>query len=275
MVRLRELEAAVRNLEQDGSTPAEVDDALRILIAPGGSLGGARPKASVVDPQGELWIAKFPSTHDEYDIGGWEMVIHTLGAACGLNFAEGDHKNLGSEHHTFLVRRFDRAGPDERIHFASAMTLTNHADGDDCSTGVSYLELAEVLINQGANTDQDLRELWSRIVFNMLVSNTDDHLRNHGFLLAPGAGWILSPAYDINPDPHGNGLKLNVSEADNAQDLDLARQVAPVFRIKIAEANKIIEDFVSIVGRWREVAELVGVKSSEHDRMENAFRLAM
>lgn len=275
MVRLRELEAAARKLEQDGSTPAEIDDSLRILIAPGGSLGGARPKASVVDPHGALWIAKFPSTRDEHDIGGWEMVIHTLGAACRLNFAEGDCKKLGGGHHTFLVRRFDRAGPEERIHFASAMTLTNHTDGDDGSTGVSYLELAEVLINQGANTDQDLRELWSRIVFNMLVSNTDDHLRNHGFLLEPGAGWILSPAYDINPDPHGNGLKLNVSEADNTQDLDLARQVASVFRIKTAEANNIIEDFVSIVGRWREVAELVGIKASEHDRMENAFRLAM
>jgi serine/threonine-protein kinase HipA len=275
MVRLRELEAAARKLEQDNSTPAEIDDSLRILIAPGGSLGGARPKASVVDPHGELWIAKFPSTRDEYDIGGWEMVIHTLGAACGLNFAEGDYKQLGSEHHTFLVRRFDRVGPEERLHFASAMTLTNHTDGDDDSSGVSYLELAEVLINQGANTEQDLRELWSRIVFNMLVSNTDDHLRNHGFLLEPGAGWVLSPAYDINPDPHGNGLKLNVSEADNAQDLELARQVAPVFRIKPAEANKIIEDFVSIVSRWRKVAERVGIKASEHDRMENAFRLAM
>ncbi len=275
MVRLRELEAAARKLEQDESTSAEIDDSLRILIAPGGSLGGARPKASVVDPRGELWIAKFPSTRDEYDIGGWEMVIHTLGAACGLNFAEGDYKKLGNEHHTFLVRRFDRVGPEERLHFASAMTLTNHTDGDDCSTGVSYLELAEVLINQGANTDQDLRELWSRIVFNMLVSNTDDHLRNHGFLLEPGAGWVLSPAYDINPDPHGNGLKLNVSEADNAQDLDLARQVASVFRVKAAEANGIIEDFVSIVGRWREVAERVGIRSSEQDRMESAFRLAM
>ncbi len=148
MVRLRELEAAVRKLEQDGSTPAEIDDSLRILIAPGGSLGGARPKASVVDPDGGLWIAKFPSTRDEYDIGGWEMVIHTLGAACGLNFAEGDYKQLGNEHHTFLVRRFDRVGPEERLHFASAMTLTNHTDGDDCSTGVSYLELAEVLITR-------------------------------------------------------------------------------------------------------------------------------
>jgi len=140
---------------------------------------------------------------------------------------------------------------------------------------VSYLELAEVLINHGANTDQDLRELWSRIVFNMLVSNTDDHLRNHGFLLEPGAGWILSPAYDVNPDPHGNGLKLNVSEADNTQDLDLARQVAPVFRIKADEANQIVKHFVNIVRRWREVAELVGIKSAEHDRMQNAFRLAM
>lgn len=275
MVRLRELEAAARKLEYDGSTPAEIDDALRILIAPGGSLGGARPKASVVDPHGGLWIAKFPSMQDEYDMGGWEMVMHTLGAACGLNFAEGDHKKLGREHHTFLVRRFDRIEPEQRLHFASAMTLTNHTDGDDGSTGVSYLELAEVLIHQGANTDQDLRELWSRVVFNMLVSNTDDHLRNHGFLLEPGAGWLLSPAYDINPDPRGDGLKLNVSEADNAQDLDLARQVAPVFRIKAAAANKIIADFVNIVGRWRAVAELVGIKSSEHDRMENAFRLAM
>src|SRR5690606_8316281 len=172
-------------------------------------------------------------------------------------------------------RRFDRTDRGARLHFASAMTLIDRTDGDDHSAGASYLELADVLIRSGSDTTQDLRELWSRIVFNMLVSNTDDHLRNHGFLLKPGRGWTLSPAYDVNPDPYGDGLKLNVSESDNAQDLDLAREVAPYFRIKAAQANAIITDFVKIVSQWRNVATALGIPTAEQDLMSNAFRLAL
>jgi serine/threonine-protein kinase HipA len=153
------------------------------------------------------------------------------------------------------------------------MTLTDHSDGDDASTGVSYLELADVLIRYGAQTDADLRELWSRIVFNMLVSNTDDHLRNHGFLLEAGRGWRLAPAYDVNPDPNGHGLKLNVSEKDNTLDLDLARSVAKYFRVELSDADSIIADFKYVVNQWRTIAKELGISAREQTRMQSAFRL--
>jgi serine/threonine-protein kinase HipA len=173
-----------------------------------------------------------------------------------------------------MVKRFDRTDTGQRLHFASAMTLTGHTDGEDAATGASYLELAEVLITRGANTNADLRELWSRIVFNMLVSNTDDHLRNHGFILEPGRGWHLSPAYDMNPDKYGQGLKLNVSEHDNALDLDLARSVAHYFRVSHNDANDIIEEFRGVVCQWPTIANEIGIPRREQDDIGAAFGLA-
>ncbi len=274
-VQLRELEAASLALERDeNNTDAAGDDWLRMLIAPGGSLGGARPKASVGDLNGHLWIAKFPSARDEHDVGAWELVVHTLARSCGLRVTESTARRFANPHHTFLVKRFDRTTAGCRLHFASAMTLTSHKDGDDASTGVSYLEIARVLIDHGAQTDADLRELWSRIVFNLLVSNTDDHLRNHGFILVPGKGWRLSEAYDMNPVPKSHGLKLNISEADNAMDLDLVRSVAPYFRVDAKTATEIIERSSAIVKQWSKIAVGLGVSAREQERMAAAFQLA-
>ena len=273
-VQLRELEAASLALERDEDNTAAAGDAwLRLLIAPGGSLGGARPKASVVDPQGQLWIAKFPSLRDEHDVGAWELVAQTLAKGCGLAVPQSLARRFASPHHTFLVKRFDRT-PAGRLHFASAMTLTGRVDGDDASTGASYLEIARVLIDHGANTVADLRELWSRIVFNMLVSNTDDHLRNHGFILVPGKGWRLSQAYDMNPVPESEGLKLNVSEADNAMDLDLARSVAHYFRVSKPLADDIIARSQAVVRQWPKIADSLKIAAREQARMASAFRLA-
>jgi serine/threonine-protein kinase HipA len=273
-VQLRELEAASLALERDeDNTSAAGDDWLRMLIAPGGSLGGARPKASVADPQGQLWIAKFPSVRDEHDVGAWELVVQTLARGCGLAVPESLARKFASPHHTFLVRRFDRT-PQGRLHFASAMTLAGRLDGDDASAGASYLEIARVLIEHGAQTDTDLRELWSRIVFNMLVSNTDDHLRNHGFLLVPGKGWRLSEAYDMNPVPGSHGLKLNVSEADNALDLDLARSVAPFFRVSRKLADEVIARSRAVVKQWPKIAGSLNIPPREQERLAAAFRLA-
>jgi serine/threonine-protein kinase HipA len=274
-VQLRELEAASLALERDeDNTAAAGNDCLRLLIAPGGSLGGARPKASVVDPDGHLWIAKFPSVRDEHDMGGWELVVQTLARACGLSVPESMARRFANPHHCFLVKRFDRTAAGRRLHFASAMMLTGHRDGDDGSSGANYLEIARVLIEQGASTDVDLKELWSRIVFNMLVSNTDDHLRNHGFILVPGKGWRLSAAYDMNPVPDSHGLKLNVSEVDNALDLDLARAVAPYFRIAAKAANELIEQSQTIVRQWRKIAVQLAIPAREQERIASAFRLA-
>lgn len=274
MVQLREIEAASLAIERDAdNTAAGAGEWLRLLIAPGGSLGGARPKASVVDPAGRLWIAKFPSLRDEHDVGAWELVVQTLARACGLDVPEALARRFASRRHTFLVKRFDRLGA-RRLHFASAMTLTDRTDGDDASNGASYLEIARVLIESGAATAADLRELWSRIVFNMLVSNADDHLRNHGFLLVPGKGWRLAPAFDMNPDPGAQGLKLNVSEADNALDLDLARSVAPYFRVRAAAADDIVLRFRGVVRQWPTIAGRLGIGAREQQHMADAFRLA-
>lgn len=274
-VQLRELEAASLALERDeDNTDAAGNEWLRMLIAPGGSLGGARPKASVVDPQGQLWMAKFPSIRDEYDVGGWELVVQTLAQACGLRVPAALARRFANPHHSFLVKRFDRTALGQRLHFASAMTLTGHKDGEDESSGVSYLELARVLIDHGAQTDVDLHELWSRIVFNMLVSNTDDHLRNHGFILVPGKGWRLSEAYDMNPVPDAQGLRLNVSEADNAQDLELARAVAPYFRVAVKTANSVIQRSQKVVRQWKTLAARLRIPAREQQRMASAFQLA-
>lgn len=274
-IQLRALEAASQALERDDNNASpDADEWLRMLIAPGGSLGGARPKASVVDPDNHLWIAKFPSVRDEYDVGAWEMVVHTLAKACGLRVPDALARRFASGHHTFLIKRFDRTADGNRIHFASAMTLTAHTDGDDASTGASYLDIARVLMTDGMQTQADLRELWSRIVFNVLVSNADDHLRNHGFVLASRKGWRLSDAFDMNPVPDAHGLALNISEADNALDLDLARSVAPYFRVSKKEGEAIIEEQIGVVRQWPTIATALKISAREQDRLSDAFRLA-
>jgi serine/threonine-protein kinase HipA len=274
-VKLRQLEAASLAIERDeDNTEDEADAWLRMLIAPGGSLGGARPKASVVDPDGHLWIAKFPSVRDEHDVGAWELVVQTLARGCGLRVSESQARRFAHRHHTFLVRRFDRTDAGRRLHFASAMTLTDHKDGDDASTGASYLEIARVLMDHGADTNADLRELWSRMVFSVLVSNTDDHLRNHRFMLVPGRGWRLSDVFDVNPAPGSFGLALNISETDNSLDLELVRSVASFFRIKPKAASEIIESSRAIVKQWRKIAGRLDLSARACDQMAPAFRLA-
>lgn len=267
---LRELEQVSLKLEKPGAerNPSYAKW-LRMLIAPGRSLGGARPKASVVDEQRRLWIAKFPSGRDTDDIGAWEGVLHALARRAGITTAESTSRRFGSQHHTFLARRFDRLADMSRVHFASAMTLLQRADGDPAS----YLELVEFIARHGAHAQRDLEQLWRRIVFFMCVSNIDDHLRNHGFLLEP-AGWSLAPAYDMNPVATGGGLTLNVSETDNAQDLDLARDVAKLFRLKPKQANDIIADVVTTVRGWRVEAKKAGLSRADQDRMANAFQVA-
>jgi serine/threonine-protein kinase HipA len=273
-VRLRELEAASQAVERDeANTATDGDKWLAMLIAPGGSLGGARPKATVVDEHGQLWMAKFPSVRDEVDVGAWEAVVNALALRCGLRVPPSQTARFRSRQHTFLVKRFDRTADHQRLHFASAMTLTGHSDGDDASTGVSYLELARVLINDGAHPQDDLRELWSRIVFNVLVSNADDHLRNHGFLRVPGKGWRLSDAFDLNPVPDAHGLTLNISEADNALDLELVRSVAPYFRVAPGVADEVVARMKAVVRQWRTVAAALAIPGHEQDRMASAFRL--
>ena len=159
------------------------------------------------------------------------MVVHQLAKRAKIILPEAKVEKFNSQNHTFLTKRFDRIKNNQRIHFASAMTLLQRSDGDDASNGASYLELVEFILQNGSRPKQDLEQLWRRIVFYICVSNTDDHLRNHGFILESN-GWALSPAFDMNPSSEGEGLKLNISLTDNAQDLKLAEEVAGYFRIK-------------------------------------------
>jgi len=272
---LRELEHASLMFErEDEKTGASELKWLNQLLAPGSSLGGARPKAGVVDDKDALWIAKFPSRSDMWDMGTWEFVIHGLARRAGLCVPDAQCLKLTSHHHTFLSKRFDRRGDGQRLHFASAMTLTGHIDGTDAAAGASYLELSDFIIRHGTTPSVDLAEIWSRMVFNMCVCNTDDHLRNHGFLLADHNGWRLAPAYDINANPGGDSLTLNITESDNRLDLDLALEVAESFRLKMSEARKRIAEIRKAVSTWRTSASRMGLSRSEQEEMTPAFRLA-
>ncbi len=204
-------------------------------------------------------------------MGGWEMVVNELAQKAGIRMAEATAKKYNSKQHTYLTKRFDRTAEGKRIHFSSAITLLGYTDGVGAEDGISYLELVEFIIQNGANVKDDLAELFRRIVFPIAVSNTDDHLRNHGFILTK-QGWILSPAYDINPNPYGTGLKLNISEEDNSLDFDLVLSVAPYFRLTEKEALGIIEDIKSVVSNWETIASRYQIPKSEQVLMSVAFR---
>jgi serine/threonine-protein kinase HipA len=268
---IRELEQASQRVEEEDGDDTEKIKWLNMLMAPGSSLGGARPKASVLDEKGELWIAKFPSKNDSKDSGAWEKVIHELAIKAGIKVADAIVGTFYSKQHTFLTKRFDRNKKGERIHFASAMTLLGYTDGADHQSGASYLDFIEFITRYGSQPDQDLEELWRRIVFYISVSNTDDHLRNHGFLLT-NRGWVLSPAYDINPVDKATGLSLNISENDNALEIDLALSVAPYFRVTEKRTAQIIKEIKTSVSQWRKVAEKIGIPKREQETMAKAFR---
>ena len=269
---IRELEYASLQLERDDVVnDPEYAQWLNLLIDPGSSLGGARPKASVTDEKGNLWIAKFPSAKDEKDAGAWEMVLHQLASNCGIQVPEAKIQQFSSKQHTFLTKRFDRI-QQQRIHFASAMTLLGLQDGVDYKDGISYLNLAEFIIQQSASAKEDLEQLWRRILFNVLVSNTDDHLRNHGFILT-NQGWRLSPAYDMNPNEMGNGLTLNISENSNEQDITVVMYTASYYQVKLATANKILQEMLKEIANWRAIAKKFGISNSEIELTKRAFRL--
>jgi serine/threonine-protein kinase HipA len=269
---LGELENASLKLErEDAGEDPDYMKWLSLLVDPGSSLGGARPKAGVIDEKGNLWIAKFPSLNDDRDSGAWEMVLHQLAQACGIVVPDARLLQFGSKHHTFLTRRFDRNHEGRRIHFTSAMTLLGYRDGASHDEGVSYLELVEIIQRFGASPVQDLVQLWKRILFNVFVSNTDDHLRNHGFLLTD-RGWRLSPAYDMNPNENGTGLTLNISENDNELSIDLVMSVAGYFNLDEVKSNSIFGEMKAIISTWNDIAQKLGIPKKERQVIGKAFR---
>lgn len=266
---IRELQAAARHIQSDDET--NVRKWLAVLIAPGSSLGGARPKANVSDEKGDLWIAKFPSKNDTIDKGAWEYLAYQLAINSGIEMTPCKLEKVSGKYHTFFTKRFDRKG-NARLHFASAMTMTGKNESLLKDESASYLDLVDFITTSGGNIELNLKQLWLRIVFNIFISNTDDHLRNHGFLLK-NLGWELSPAYDLNPSIDKEGLALNIDEGSNALDLELAKSVGPYFRLSNSEMDGVINKVRETVKKWREVANRIGIPRSEQEIMQSAFRI--
>ncbi|MBU2998110.1 type II toxin-antitoxin system HipA family toxin [Cellulophaga baltica] len=266
---LGELQEAVNQLEND-----EQSDAIRkwiaVLIAPGSSLGGARPKANILDAQKNLWIAKFPSKMDVVDKAAWEFLAYQLAIAAGIDMADSKIENVSGHYHTFLTKRFDRDNG-KRIHFASAMTMTGNTEDTIRDTTPSYLEIVEFIENYGADVEANLHQLWRRMVFNIAISNTDDHLRNHGFILTE-KGWILSPAYDLNPSIEKDGLSLNIDMDDNALNFDLAKSVGEYFRLSEKEMKTILNEVLPVIKEWKSIAKKIRIKNAEIELMAGAFK---
>lgn len=250
------------------ATDSDSDDDLRLLIAPGSSLGGARPKASVRDRDGELAIAKFPHKDDEYNTVLWEALALTLASNAGIPVPEWRVERV-AERPVLILRRFDR-GDGMRIPFISAMSMIGARDNETRS----YLEFVDVLRQHGAAPKADMHALWRRIVFSILISNTDDHLRNHGFTYAGPDGWRLAPAYDLNPVPTDikpRVLATAIDLDDSTASLELALSVAEYFELDGSQARAIASHVATAVARWRGVASGLGARSAEIERMASAF----
>lgn len=266
---LGDLQEAVNHLESDTQNDA-VRQWIAVLIAPGSSLGGARPKANILGKDKSLWIAKFPSKTDTVDKAAWEFLAYTLATSCGIEMAESKIEMIAGKYHTFLTKRFDREN-EGRIHFASAMTMTGNSEETLKSLSPSYLDIVDVIENYGTNVEENLHQLWRRIIFNIAISNTDDHLRNHGFILNE-KGWELSPAYDLNPSIEKDGLALNIDTDDNALDFELAKNVGEFFRLNEDEMGAIINEVVTVVRDWKSIAKKIGISNKEQLLMEPAFK---
>jgi serine/threonine-protein kinase HipA len=270
---LLDLEYAVEQYDKNAD---ELDEAslkwMNQLIAPGSSLGGSRPKADVVDTNGKQWIAKFPSKKDDSDVGLWEMIVHELAIRVKIMVPNAFIKKLASPYHTYLSQRFDRTEDNKRIHYASAMTLLQRTDGDDADSGVSYLNLVGFIKSECADVTANLEELFRRVLFSVCVSNTDDHLRNHGFLYTE-AGWTLSLTFDINANETGTGLKLNIDEEDNSLDIDLVVKSAPYYLLSDKRVAEIKDEVFTAISSWRKVAAKHKISPFEIKRKARAFRV--
>jgi serine/threonine-protein kinase HipA len=264
LVKLPDLLTAAMHIAAGKETAED----LRLVLAPGSSLGGTRPKATVVDRDGHLLIAKFPQQDDAANISLWEAVALTLAAMAKIATPTWRLQKIGKRS-VLLLRRFDRRDG-RRIPFLSAMSMLDAADNDQHS----YLEIADALTRYGARPAEDRAELWRRIVLTILISNTDDHLRNHGFLFESAQGWRLSPVYDLNPTPiqtKPRVLSTAVTQADSTAVLDLAFEVAEHFGLKPKAAQSIAAEVGKTVSEWRSVAKGLGLTGNEIERMASAF----
>lgn len=273
--KLRELQALAQRIQQDGIEQLpEYEQWLAMLMAPGTSLGGARPKANFEDTDGTLWIAKFPAKDDRYDVAAWEYLAHQLARNAGIAVPNARLEDLGGGYRSFCVQRFDRSGSlnDPRRMYASAMSLTSKQDGEPAS----YLDIAQVLTDQGArgHIDADLAQLFRRLLFNISIANRDDHLRNHGFLWQ-GDGWRLAPAFDMNPNTakREHALDVGGAYADTEGTLNAAYATHDFYRLSAAQANTVLEEVLAAASQWQTVAQRCAISQAEMRRMASAFSL--
>jgi len=240
------------------------------LVRPGSSLGGARPKAVVVDGEKTLYVAKFPSRKDDYDVALWEHLCHILAKNAGISAAQTSVLKVGNNYHTLLSRRFDRTEDGRRIHFASALTLLGLTDGCNADTGNGYLDIVDFIVRGCCNVEANLRELYRRVAFNICVGNSDDHFRNHGFLLTP-RGWTLSPAYDMNPTAD-QYQSLLINASTSKADIGLLLDAAEDYMIPREDAEVIIGKVVESVRDWKSIASGIGISKREYNLFEERMR---
>lgn len=262
LTEIQELLAASREVEKSEENNVLADRRwIDQLVHPGSSLGGSRPKASVMGVDKALYIAKFPSRKDDYDAGLWEHFSHLLAMDAGINAAKTQALTIGERYHTLLSRRFDRTGGGKRIHFASAMTLLGLSDGDDASSGHGYLDIVCFIIQHCTNVESNLQELYRRVAFNICIGNSDDHFRNHGFLLT-AKGWTLSPAYDMNPSL-SEWQSLLISRTSSKADLTILLEAHEDYLLSRRTAESIISEVVQAVKGWRGLAMRLGIVKRE------------
>ena len=239
------------------------------LVQPGSSLGGARPKASVIDTDKTLYVAKFPSRKDDYDAGLWEHFSHLLAIKAGINAAQTKVLTTGEKYHTLLSKRFDRTQEGKRIHFASAMTLLGLEDGDNATTGHGYLDIVDFILQNCTDVERNLQELYRRVAFYICIGNSDDHLRNHGFLLT-AKGWTLSPAYDMNPTLN-EYQSLLISADSNKADMGILLNACEDYMLNRETAEKIVSEVIDAVKNWRELAIRLGLSKREMEMFAGVF----
>lgn len=246
---------------------------LQQLVHPGTSLGGARPKAVVLNDEGRLCMAKFPSRNDDYDVGLWEHHSHLLAKEAGVIAAETGVVDTGGQYHTLFSKRFDRTADGRRKHFASAMTLLGLTDGCDAKTGNGYLDIVDFILQNCCDVEANLRQLYRRVAFNIAIGNSDDHFRNHGFLLTP-KGWTLSPAYDMNPTLN-DYQALMINSTTNQADLNILLDSSDEYMIGRKEAETIIEEVKSGVRQWKYIANRLGITKREMAVYEQVYQRAL